>query len=937
MLRKVIRFLRVTALVAFSCLASLTIFVQTPLGRTAVTSYLQFVIKRDSGLEVRVDSTETQFPLYIELQNVQVIDPESAEHLFRADRIRCWWSPWQLFFDRLLIRNLEIEQARISESDLPVNLEARGWVSLTDPWHGELKQFSIHDAAWQLSGQLHSAGSHGARDARFTIRQLDKPLTPPSRGELHWSPKTGLTGHLRSGSWNIDDISGRGLEFAIEASPVDHRLEGELLIQGDIEGSPAKLTSPFTFSVTEGLVLPDIRGNWAELHQLAGNLHLGHSGVTGQVHANVSHPVKELQVSLELNASEDDGQAFAIGLTGLYEMDLHGRHQGPDLVIHRFDLNTRSFKGKLLSPFHLFVHGSQIALEPFDLLLNDGRLHAEVIQDVDLVNAAIHLENFPLEWIESLSPDAAIDGKAHGEIHISGSPQVPEVNFDLQLSDCSQLGRRGVRLPKLSGTVTGSMTASLLRLSSQLYTQDQESASFELNAPINFSLAPFNWQLDPSRNWEGQVHADGPLLPIVQIFVPDASRIVGHAVVDVAIGGRPGDLQMAGFARVRNGVYESLHLGSRFEDVQADFTLSGKDVYLDKVQGKAGREGSIRGHGQLSLDPNQELPYTVDATLKKVPMVKLDHVHATCSGSIQLTGNSKGVHLAGKARVVDGQIDIPDQMPVSVDSIEVTYINGPLARSNPVIPKKDRYPLTWDLTVSSTGNLRVQGRGLNSEWEGQVLITGSTDKLSLKGPLKVKQGDFSFSGRQFRIQEGQILFQGDPVKDTRLHLRANLDLNDLDVIAKLEGPLKSPVLRLESNPSMDQAEILSRVLFNKGVQHISGVQAITLANATAALSGKQNFDLIGKIRDSIGIDYLDIFEEDESASDDEENAADGRKLAIKVGKQLSRHLFVSVTRGVNSGNTKVGIEARLGSGLSVEASLDNETEGEVSLQWKRDY
>ena len=59
-----------------------------------------------------------------------------------------------------------------------------------------------------------------------------------------------------------------------------------------------------------------------------------------------------------------------------------------------------------------------------------------------------------------------------------------------------------------------------------------------------------------------------------------------------------------------------------------------------------------------------------------------------------------------------------------------------------------------DLNIKMPGQAFVRGRGLESEWQGELAITGTTSTPIIKGSIDSKRGAFNLLGKVFNLETG---------------------------------------------------------------------------------------------------------------------------------------------------------------------------------------
>jgi translocation and assembly module TamB len=127
---------------------------------------------------------------------------------------------------------------------------------------------------------------------------------------------------------------------------------------------------------------------------------------------------------------------------------------------------------------------------------------------------------------------------------------------------------------------------------------------------------------------------------------------------------------------------------------------------------------------------------------------------------------------------------------------------------------------------------------------------------------------------------------------------------------------------------MSKKEILSLILFNKQISEITPFQGAELSQTVISLGGSDNTDVFSRLRNSIGIDRVDISSVD---------TCDENEVTLKVGKYISRGIFVSLNRSMTAETNQVSIQASVTDHIKVEAEVGDDSEATVSLKWETRY
>ena len=123
---------------------------------------------------------------------------------------------------------------------------------------------------------------------------------------------------------------------------------------------------------------------------------------------------------------------------------------------------------------------------------------------------------------------------------------------------------------------------------------------------------------------------------------------------------------------------------------------------------------------------------------------------------------------------------------------------------------------------------------------------------------------------------------------------------------------------------MPEEEVLSQLLFGRGLDNISPLQAAQLANAVAVLAGRGGEGIIGNLRNQVGLDDLDL------QTDDEGN------VQVRAGKYLSDNVYTDVAVG-DDGKTQLNLNLDITESLRARGSVSSEGESTIGVYFERDY
>ncbi len=577
---------------------------------------------------------------------------------------------------------------------------------------------------------------------------------------------------------------------------------------------------------------------------------------------------------------------------------------------------------QLAAPLTFTAAGQALKLAGLDLRLGEARLAgAAKLGERDLTGQ-LQLNGVPLAWSERFG-GPALAGTGRAQLTLAGRATAPEATLSVALDGLQPAGSAAT-VPPGRLTLDASLASRRLDLALALRGLAERPVSARLAAPLDWSLRPFAVSLPPDGELAGRVAGELELARLVDLLGLDRQRLAGRLVTNLTIAGTAAAPAVAGPINLIGGHYENYASGSVLSALELRAALSPRALALTRLTGQVGEQGSLSGNGSITLDPAAGWPTVLNLTLDQAPVVQRDDIKATLGGQIGVTGNLRSALVRGQLKVDQAEIGIPEGGGPDVPVLDV-QVAGAKAPPPPD-PSAPAIDPRFDLKLDLPERVYVRGRGLDSEWQGQLALTGSVSEPLIAGELAVKRGYFDFLDKRFTLEEGTIELDGSSPPNPLLSLKATADAEDFTAIVWLKGPATDPELTLESEPVLPQDEVLSRLLFNRQISEISPTQAASLALALNRLRGGGGFDLFSELRDRLAIDTLDIVSGD--------TTTDSR---LRAGKYLSDDVYLEVERGTAASSGKARVEVEILPDVAVEAETSENGTGGVGVKWKYDY
>ena len=579
-----------------------------------------------------------------------------------------------------------------------------------------------------------------------------------------------------------------------------------------------------------------------------------------------------------------------------------------------------SFKGVQIASASQFVvqeiPGGGVRATGLDLRVNDGEIVGAAEYAPTGLVADLRLRNVPMQLAQIAGFDLIQSGRLFGEVNID-TRTTPRGSFNFT---ANVLRLKGAQLDDpfdftVNGTLDGQAMDIVAQVNSNLIVQPLKAVAriplkqvAGVPVPVPDTFAPFTASVD----WQGDVAE-------FWAFVPAPDHVLsGPVVIRGRATGTLNAPQLEGGADLTGGRYQNLEFGTLLDQINlnGDFTQDGRVVF--DMTSTDGVQGSVTARGSYVVADG-----TIDAaiTLNQAALVRRDDATAVLSG--QATAKTEGPDIAvrGAFRTEFVELRLIGGFGGSVVVVDAIPVGETAPRYDPPGEGGAAQRVSLDISLDFPQQVFVRGRGLDSEWGGNIRATGYASDPRVNGMIERRRGWLDLLGRQFELAIGEVRFNGplDPFIKVRLQ-RAS---NDITGWLDITGPASDIELEFGSIPALPPDEVLPRLLFGRSKQSLSGLEAAQLAAGVATLlSGKAG--ALDSVRGALGVDVLRV------------EGGDGDGTSIATGKYLTENVFVGAKQNLETGGTSAFVEIEVFDNIELEGQFGAD-EAEASASWKLDY
>lgn len=603
-----------------------------------------------------------------------------------------------------------------------------------------------------------------------------------------------------------------------------------------------------------------------------------------------------------------------IRLTGapIHEMEgavsgtlmLRGTMGNPDLTAaFRIDegrLADQAVKG---GKADLSYRDHNLTIRTLYLPVGEGVLAAKgyVYKDhgIDMTAA---VRNLNISWMPKVlgREDIHVDGVMTAGVFLKGTVEDPEADISIGI-DKPQYGD----LSFDSVSFMGNIKDNALDINQALLQKGEYKASMKGTVPVSAftrtdsaNAVPFNADINLD-------HADLNALVLFLKPVTSASGpIQGHVHVD----GTWKDPHMKGHISVANGMVTVNGLDEPVTGIKGTVDFKGEEAALS---GFAGIGGGLSLDGHAAWENGSLTSYGSEAVLADGTIQSaLYKGHA--QGRLSLSEKEGRPLLSGAVSIHDAVFDVPYDMAGGGES----------------------FPLALDVSAAVGDNVRLYNPLLyDMAVKGAVHAGGTLEEPDMSGKVEALRGQIKYLSNVFTVEKAEAAwggFRGSflPV----LHVLASAKVGHYDVGMELDGPPGDFQFRLHSEPRLSDQQIMLLLTLrqdpNGGDSNVEG--ALFNAGLQLAFSG----GLENTLRDTFGLDLINITSSLTDYYDSTAAASDQDFYYIKIGKYLFRDFMMTATTGVNNDQKSLGFHYDLGSRFGISAWYNSEHDRYTGAEWK---
>lgn len=547
-----------------------------------------------------------------------------------------------------------------------------------------------------------------------------------------------------------------------------------------------------------------------------------------------------------------------------------------------------------------------------------------------------------------LQPDVAdVSGTLSGVAHLRGSASAPRLDVEAS-----------VERAEIEGMTYESVRAAMqvadgrARADARIVQSGQNELTLTAALDVQLALSPFAFAL--GERLSGELRAADVELAIFDPLLPQVSQLKGRLDANVTLGGSPRAPEVRGPISIRDGGARIAASGVTYDPIELQMSLDGRAIDVQNLRIAAG-DGSLTGSGSARLTAaGPEGAVTI--VLQQFPVFSNRYGEGVTNGRIEISGSAAAPMVEGTIETERLVFRMPEKLPGKVRPPDPTItVIRPIASPDPqsgqdpedptAAPSENgATPPTAEGDAATPGvydraTIRIEIRVPHNAWllrsdaeidlRGALTVTKDPgEPLAVAGEISTVRGWYTFQGRKFTVEEGTVTLTGQDFNPL-LDVVAEYTTGDYLVRIRIGGTVQVPTLKLESEPMLPQADILSVLVFGRPADQLSQGESQGLRErALAVAGGYAASELRRSVADAIGVDTLEI-----------EPGSEGlANTSASVGKYITDDIFVSLSHKFGEQNVQqLRVQYFFTPRWTIETTADTDGQSGIDIFWRRRY
>ena len=503
-------------------------------------------------------------------------------------------------------------------------------------------------------------------------------------------------------------------------------------------------------------------------------------------------------------------------------------------------------------------------------------------------------------------------GKINGKLTLAGAPQAPLIRGSLSLES-----GKLVNIPIQTLTTTLNYEGERLQVSGYLEEGLQRSRlTWNGAVPVSLSLLPLKFALG-NRDLYFRMNSEKANLCMVACLSKEITDAQSSLDLLMEMRGDPHQPQISGYIRWGEGRVQLQQGGTSYQLAAGEIRLLGDKAVIPGITLIS--EGTLRVAGDLEL--GGPTAARLRAQADNFLVLNRGGNQIWSNGHVDLKGPFNALVATGNLVVSKAQFRPTFfRSEHDPDIVLVQSQSKPQAAPAPAIYRN----LRVDVAINSPGNVWLKDPVGQVEMAGKLkAIKRPGGKMALAGEIRALKGTVDVQEREYKVERAVMILPGVPGQPIAVDGKATHEMDEITLVLTVTGAVSNPLIRLESQPPLPPADVLSYQVFGAPTARLTKEQYYALGAQTLGGLGGITSKKVGELMGS-SLPFL-------GGGVGVKSGMVGGKAVMGVEKKITENVSVSYQRNFNEDRgqyeRQVVIDYKINKKFSVESQLGTRNSG----------
>lgn len=547
-------------------------------------------------------------------------------------------------------------------------------------------------------------------------------------------------------------------------------------------------------------------------------------------------------------------------------------------------------------------------------------------------------QGFDLAPLAAIVPGATsmegrLTGRASGKL-LPGQRLVASGQTSLTQSSIHWQGQKGdVRVDLRQASLDWVWQDEALNGDITLILKEYGKLKGRLRLPIAAQLPA---SMDPEGKIEaslqGQVREKGALSTLFPGLIQESR---GDLDVDLKLSGNRAEPLIEGSLQFSKAGGYLPTAGITLKDARLDVYFEKDAIRLDSFRAASG-QGHIEGSALIRMKKYKVTSFEGRLDGERFQTIYFPELRVQSSPKLTFTGTPRKLSIRG-------EVMLPDVSIIGAQSQGPVEASPDVIREGKTAPPVRKLPIDLDVEVKIVLGDQVlfKAAGIDAQLGGNIhLQFRELDKINGRGAIRVVKGRYRTYGVNLEIVRGQLFYAGGPINKPALDILALRTIGEVKAGVAVSGTLPTPLVKLYSEPPMQDMDILAYIVLGHPLGSSAQQASLLTMAASALLTSRQSEDLLGQIKNRLGVSTLEISSGTATSNGrmgykpikvapvgtQAANSAESvSQTMLVVGKYLTPNLYVSYGRSIFTGGNLFFLRYNLSKNWQVESQTGQES------------